>query len=136
MKKHASSLFIKIVMMFVMVKNGDSDLNMGVLLSRKSEARSIITGNSVSSSNSCLEMMMVMVMVMMVMMVMMVTLMMVVMVMLMMKMLMMMMMMMMAVMLMLMMKMMVLLMMVEMLPLTCRQWPSGRRFHMQLAKAS
>ena len=27
---------------------------MGVLLSRKSEARSIITGNSVSSSNSCL----------------------------------------------------------------------------------
>ena len=104
---------------------------MGVLLSRKSEARSIITGNSVSSSNSCLEMMMVMVMVMMVMMV---TLMMVVMVMLMMKMLMMMMMM--AVMLMLMMKMMVLLMMVEMLPLTCRQWPSGRRFHMQLAKAS
>ena len=81
---------------------------MGVLLSRKSEARSIITGNSVSSSNSCLEMMMVMLMLMLVMMV-------VVMVIL---------------------TMMVLLMMVEMLPLTCRQWPSGRRFHMQLAKAS
>ena len=121
MKKHASSLFIKIVMMFVMVKNGDSDLNMGVLLSRKSEARSIITGNSVSSSNSCLEMMMVMLMVMMMMM-MVVMLMMLVM--------------MMVVMVMLMVKMMVLVMMVEMLPLTCRQWPSGRRFHMQLAKAS
>ena len=33
---------------------------MGVLLSRKSEARSIITGNSVSSSNSCLVMEVVM----------------------------------------------------------------------------
>ena len=85
---------------------------MGVLLSRKSEARSIITGNSVSSSNSCLEMMMVMLMLML-MLVMMVV-----------------------VMVILTMKMMVLLMMVEMLPLTCRQWPSGRRFHMQLAKAS
>ena len=74
---------------------------MGVLLSRKSEARSIITGNSVSSSNSCLEMMMVMLMLMTKMMMMVVV-----------------------------------MMMVEMLPLTCRQWPSGRRFHMQLAKAS
>ena len=83
---------------------------MGVLLSRKSEARSIITGNSVSSSNSCLEMMMVMVMVMLMLVMMVVV--------------------------MVILTMMVLLMMVEMLPLTCRQWPSGRRFHMQLAKAS
>ena len=83
---------------------------MGVLLSRKSEARSIITGNSVSSSNSCLEMMMVMLMLMLMLVMMVVV--------------------------MVILTMMVLLMMVEMLPLTCRQWPSGRRFHMQLAKAS
>ena len=85
---------------------------MGVLLSRKSEARSIITGNSVSSSNSCLEMMMVMLMLMLMLMLVMMVVVMVI------------------------LTMMVLLMMVGMLPLTCRQWPSGRRFHMQLAKAS